>query len=364
MSYAKLIAGASSAVLLMLSAASAQVVRVPGTISNARGFGERGQRLDVQVFLRIPKMSADYLLGSNDEMKIEVVGEDALTFALQTVKISNSGEIAVPFIGRVQAADLTPTQLEAAIEARFVEQKLLKKPHVLVYITDYQAKPIYIYGEVDNPGEYMMSQQLTLMEAILMAGGVDFGADRFGYLHRRLSSGTAGPRPEGLLNHPETASPGGTVTKVDLQPMKNGGVLQPDIPLKTGDVFVVPTRPKRYFYAIGDFKVPGGFEIPAPAERSMRVSQAIAAAGGPNETAKLSHGILVRYDEHRRRVERKIDVEAILRGKGQDIPVQPNDIIFIPGSTAKTLEYGLLRSIPGAAQVSAQSSVQSARGPR
>lgn len=349
-----------SAVILLKHTSVGQAIRLPGKPSASKGFAESGQFLDRVGFLRIPKISTDYVLGPGDELKIEVVGQDALTFALQSVKISNSGQIMIPLAGVVQAADLTASQLEAAISSRLKEQRLLKDPEVLVFISDYQAKPIYIVGEVDNPGEYIMSQQLTLMEAILMAGGIDYTADRFGYLHRRISAEVANQHPGGVLLSPQTAKPGTEVIKVDLEPLKNGGVLQPDIPLRAGDVFAIPKRPIRQFYAIGDFRSPGGHEIPAPAERQLRISQAIAQAGGPNQTAKLSKGMLVRYDEHGRRVERKIDFAAIVKGQKQDLPVQPNDIIFLPGSTIKTLEYGLLGALPGVAQANAQTRIQTA----
>ncbi len=348
------------AVLLLAHAVEAQAIRVPGTPSNFRAPGEKGQLLDRALFLRIPKISTDYVLGPGDELKIEVVGEDALTVALQTVKISNSGEISVPFLGSLQAAGKTAAELEASIAGLLERRELMKRAEVLVFISDYQAKPIYIMGEVDNPGEYIMSQQMTLMEAIFMAGGIDFTADRFGYLHRRVSS-KGSQRPEGILSHPDKAGPGAEAIKVDLEPLKNGGVLQPDIALRAEDVFVVPKRPVRLFYAIGDFRLPGAYEIPPPAERGLRVSQALAQAGGPNQTAKLSRGVLVRYDEDGKRVDRKINISAILQGKEPDIPIQPNDIMFIPGSTVKTLEYGLLGSLPGAVQSSAQTTIQTVR---
>jgi protein involved in polysaccharide export with SLBB domain len=350
-----------SGAILLVHAGAGQVIRLPGQPSASKGASEKGQFLDRVGFLRIPKISTDYVLGPGDELKIEVVGQESLTSALQSVKISNSGQITIPLAGVVRAADLTASQLEAAISSRLKAQHLLKDPEVLVFISDYQAKPIYILGEVDNPGEYIMTQQLTLMEAILMAGGIDYTADRFGYLHRRISRETARQHPGGVLLSPETALPGTEVIKVDLEPLKNGGVLQPDIPLRAGDVFAIPKRPIRQFYAIGDFKGPGSYEIPAPAERELRISQAIAQAGGPNQTAKLSRGMLVRYDEHGKRVERKVDFAAIIKGKSQDFPVRPNDIIFLPGSTIKTLEYGLLGALPGVAQVNAQTRIQNAR---
>ena len=78
----------------------------------------------------------------------------------------------------------------------------------------------------------------------------------------------------------------------------------------------------------------------------MLSSQAIAKAGGPMKTAKLSKGILVRFDEAGRRLELPMDINAVFAGKSPELQIRPNDIIFIPGSTAKTLAYGLLGAVP------------------
>ena len=47
-----------------------------------------------------------------------------------------------------------------------------------------------------------------------------------------------------------------------------------------------------------------------------------------------------------------MDFAAILKGKQPDFAVRPNDILFVPGSGAKTLGYGLLGVIPGALETS------------
>ena len=41
-----------------------------------------------------------------------------------------------------------------------------------------------------------------------------------------------------------------------------------------------------------------------------------------------------------------MDFQAILQGRQPDFEVRPNDVVFVPGSNAKTLGYGLLTSIP------------------
>jgi protein involved in polysaccharide export with SLBB domain len=89
------------------------------------------------------------------------------------------------------------------------------------------------------------------------------------------------------------------------------------------------------------------FEVPFG--QQVLVSQAIAKAGGPLKTAKLGKGLLVRYDGNGIRRDKQVDFSAILKGEKPDFPIMPDDIIFIPGSSAKTLGYGLLDVVPRAA---------------
>jgi len=80
--------------------------------------------------------------------------------------------------------------------------------------------------------------------------------------------------------------------------------------------------------------------------KQVLASQAIAKSGGPLKTAKMSKGMLMRYDEDGKRQELPVDFKAILLGKKPDFPVMPSDIIFIPGSSVKTVGYGLLAILP------------------
>ena len=294
-----------------------------------------------QGFYRLPGITEDYRLGPGDELEVFITEFSEYSLSLT---VANSGEIAVPLVGRIDVSELTTEEVEVKIAAALADRGLIERPEVLVNVAEYQGKPIYVIGEVDNPGQYVMTQQLTLMEAIFLAGGLDFTADRYGYRHRRVSDrGSTMPGPT-VLDHPDVPEPGREVIKVDLQPLKEGGVLSDDITLQRGDVLVVPKRQIRIVYVIGDVKCPGPFEIPA--ERTMRISHAVSASGGPRKTAKLSEGVLVRYDEFGKRSEYKVDCAAVLRGAQPDIEVRPNDVLFIPGSGAKRFGYSMLEIIP------------------
>ena len=318
----------------------------PGAPHNILQSTERS-RGEEALFWRIPKVSAEYLLGEGDRVDLTIVRGGGLNDSLKSLTVSNSGEISIPYIGTVKAAGLTASQLEERVASLFEEKQLLKKPEVLVYVTDYRAKPFFVLGEVDQPGEYVMSQELTLMEAILMAGGIDPDADSFAFLHRRKS--TTGPdlQPGRALQNPAAATPGEELVKIDLRPLKKGGVPKPDIYLKKGDILVIPKAKDMRFFVLGDVRSPGSKDIPPPAERPILVSQAIAQAGGPAPTARMSKGILIRYNESDgSREEKNVDFDAIIKGKQPDFEVRAGDIIFIPGSNAKSVAYGILGVLP------------------
>jgi polysaccharide export outer membrane protein len=295
-------------------------------------------------FWRLAVVSKDYQLGAGDRLQVDVYGAQELSQVLQSTTISSAGMVTLPLLGEINAAGLTAEELENQIADRLKRDGLMERPEVLVSVIEYQSKPIYVIGEVDFPGQYVMSQPWTLTEAILIAGGIDWTAGRFAYLHRRLSpEATPVAPPPAATAHPETPAPGYEVIRIELQPLKEGGILQPDPVMKAGDVVVVPSAKVEMAYVIGDVYSTGAVVLPGSG--TLAVSRALAAAG-PTRTSKLSAGIVVRYEANGTRKELPIDFLAILEGRQPDFDIKPNDVIFVPGSNAKTLGYGLLSAIP------------------
>lgn len=299
-------------------------------------------------FNRMPGLSPDYEVGPGDELDITIVGDQPQSFSL---KITGAGEITVPLIGPIKVAGMTAEQVETTIAAALKERQLINDPEVLIFISAYESKTIYALGEVDRPGEYGVSYQTRLADLIFMAGGLDFTAARYGFLHRRVSSSTAPEwRPTfvaatqaELARSPDQARPGFEVIRIDLQPLKEGRAFEQNLVLRNGDVFYAPRRTIDVVYVIGDVGHAGAFEMPE--EKKLTALQAISWAGGPTRTAKMSKGVLVRFENGQRR-ESAVDFEAMLRGVTPDIEVRPNDVIFVPGSEAKTMGYGILNTVP------------------
>ena len=140
-------------------------------------------------------------LGPGDQIRIITFGEQQLTGEF---RVDAAGEIALPLVGGVHAAGLTPKQLEGSVAQALTRSKLYRNPSVSVEVIAY--RPIFILGEVARPGQYPYQPAMTVVTAAAVAGGFTYRAvtNRFSIV--RTSNKT-----------PET-SEGGAVRETLVQP--------------------------------------------------------------------------------------------------------------------------------------------------
>jgi polysaccharide export outer membrane protein len=91
----------------------------------------------------------------------------------RVVRVSDDGMIALPLIGPIQAAGRTPRALEVALQDT-LRRTYMRDPRVLVEVKEVAPQPIYVIGEVNQPGALVPSGQdrLTVLRAIAVARGV------------------------------------------------------------------------------------------------------------------------------------------------------------------------------------------------
>lgn len=118
-----------------------------------------------------PVASGAYRLGPGDEVRIITVGEDTLTGEFA---VDDSGGIAVPMVGSVQAGGLSPEALGAAVGAALQRGGLVRAPSVSVEVIRY--RPIFVLGEVNKPGEFPYQPGMKLLSAVALAGGFTYRA--------------------------------------------------------------------------------------------------------------------------------------------------------------------------------------------
>jgi len=108
---------------------------------------------------------SDYTLGPGDKVRVTVYDEDDLSGEFQ---IDSEGYVRLPLIGQVRAAGHSLFQLESQVESA-LDDGYLRNARVNIEVTAY--RPFYIIGEVNKPGEYPYVSNMTVVNAVALAGG-------------------------------------------------------------------------------------------------------------------------------------------------------------------------------------------------
>jgi polysaccharide export outer membrane protein len=112
-----------------------------------------------------------YILTANDQVAVEVFGEDDLR---TNGRLNPEGNLSVPLLGSIHLAGLTLTQAAAKLTELYGRDYLVS-PKVNVMLLGYAKRRFSILGQVSRPGSYEMPDSspggIDLLEAIAMAGG-------------------------------------------------------------------------------------------------------------------------------------------------------------------------------------------------
>ena len=113
--------------------------------------------------------------------EIRLAPGDKIAIAVQELEamsgeyiVDETGRVSLPLINQLQASGLTYVEMQNAIASRLVAGDIVKAPNVTVQPLD--LRPVYILGEVRNPGEYAFRQGMTVFSAVAMAGGYTYRA--------------------------------------------------------------------------------------------------------------------------------------------------------------------------------------------
>ena len=106
-----------------------------------------------------------YTLDSGDKLRIVVFGQDAIS---NNYTVDAQGAVTLPLVGAVVARGLTTAQLGSAIAGR-LKSGYVRDPSVAVEIDTY--RPFFVLGEVTYPGQYPYVPNMTVENAIAIAGG-------------------------------------------------------------------------------------------------------------------------------------------------------------------------------------------------
>lgn len=112
-----------------------------------------------------------YVLGSGDELKITVFGEDELSGVYAVL----GGSLSFPLIGEVDVRNLSIREAEKKI-AGLLADGYIKNPNISIEVLKFS--PFYVMGEVRSPGSYDYTGEMTVLKAIAVAGGYTYRANK------------------------------------------------------------------------------------------------------------------------------------------------------------------------------------------
>ncbi len=106
-------------------------------------------------------------LGHGDVFEVKVYDEKELS---GIYRVSSAGSISFPLIGKVQVEGMTSTDAADLIQGRLGE-KYLRNPQVSIFIKEYNSKKISVFGQVNKPGTFKYEDNMSVTQAVSMAGG-------------------------------------------------------------------------------------------------------------------------------------------------------------------------------------------------
>lgn len=271
------------------------------------------------------RLRPNYVLQIGDQILVRARDVEELTD--RPYRIENDGTINLPLAGRLRAADLTVEGLEAAIVQAL--RQFVVNPQVTVTVTQFKSDPVFVVGAFRAPGIYPLQGKRTLVELLTTVGGVAPNAGRRIRITRRMESGkipldNASVSADGRYSSVE-------ISIVSLQTSINS---LEDLALEAYDI-ISAERAEMIFTAGAVGRV-GGIEI---GEReSLSIMQALALSGGLAINANPSKAYILRpVMNTARRAEIPIDLKSVLRGEGNDSPLLPNDILYVPTTVRRAV---------------------------
>jgi len=88
----------------------------------------------------------------------------------KTVRVSGEGAIVLPLIGEIAVEGLSVTAVTQRITGLLADGYLIN-PHVSVFVEEFRSKKATILGEVNRPGLYEISGEITFLEMVSKAQG-------------------------------------------------------------------------------------------------------------------------------------------------------------------------------------------------
>ena len=257
---------------------------------------------------------AEFRIGADDLLAITVLQAPELNVS---ARVSGTGEISLPLIGVVRVLGRSTREVEQQIEDR-LRAKYIREPDVSVQVSEMQSHAVSVVGAVRRPGIFQIRGSRTLLEVLSLAEGLADDAGESVLIQRSRDTGAA-------------AEAGPATFEVKIKTLMDSDDSSLDVAIHPGDV--VKVQRAAVVYVVGEVKKPGAFAIRGNAK--LTVLSALAMGEGLTPTAAKGDAVILRTNERGERTEIALSLDRILKSKESDVSMEPQDVLFVPGSVGK-----------------------------
>ncbi len=258
----------------------------------------------------------DVRLRRGDSIRLDVPQRDDLG---RLLTVDAKGDVNLPIVGSIRVEGLTLEEARGAL-LRSLQDIYPSIQSITLGLQGEDARRvIYVQGQVARPGKYELGGAPSVWDAIKEAGGALATASLDGVRIVR------------------TSNEGSTTTLVNLQQALDSGNLSSLPALKPGDAVIVPERTASYS-GTGAVNVFGAVVRPASyaLTQEKKLVDAILAAGGPTENARLSKVTIIRLNADGKTTRIPVNLKRYLENGDikHNPPILPNDTVNVPRSSS------------------------------
>ena len=274
-----------------------------------------------------------YRVGPGDVLDIFVSKQP--DYSRTGVRVDNTGMIQLSRDDReLFAACKTVKELAREVKERYT--RYLRNPYVYVEVREFHSQPVAVIGAVHAPGRFQLQRRVRLLELLTYVNGPN---DRAGSTIQIIRS------PQGAMcDAPASDSaekpPEETLIAYNLK--QTLAAEEPANPyVRPGDIIRVADSDQAYL--IGAVRNPSPIFLKEP----LTLSEAIARSGGLAPGANSEKISIVRHTPgSSAKTEIVANLKAINKRQAEDVVLQANDVIEVPGTTgAKKFLGDLMRSV-------------------
>ncbi len=132
------------------------------------GCGGSGPDIKAPPTPEIDELIQGASLGPGDVVEVRVYQEKELT---GLYRVDGDGTFNFPLIGQVQAAGKNSGQLAELITSA-LRNDYIRSPQVSVFVKEFNSKKVFVLGKVRKPGTFAYEDQMTIVQAVTLAGGL------------------------------------------------------------------------------------------------------------------------------------------------------------------------------------------------